>query len=371
MLFAPIAVGVLLTAVVCRAAEIPGCPDAPPDMNLVGLGDWDSKFHLIRSSADGSEQPLYAVFPEGEEPVPLLVGLHSWSLSCRASIPAVGMRAYCETNGWAFVYPNCRGPNNRPEACGSDLAVADMMDAIAWAKTQRAIDASRIYLIGSSGGGYLSLLVAARHPETFAAVAAFCPITDLARWHTESRRLEQGYYRMLEACCGGTPDTCAAEYAARSPVWFLPNARKDGPVFYIAAGIHDGHRTQTVPAGHSVRAFNALAEAKDRFTDAQIAAIEAREAAPYGLEFKGVDPLYPPEHRVHLRRTSGRVRLTLFEGGHNTVAPAGYDFVRRQRRGQAPDWTLPEASAPAGMDTGSTAGTPSLRRAGTAEAITR
>ena len=51
---------------------------------------------------------------------------------------------------------------------------------------------------------------------------------------------------------------------------------------------------------------------------------------------------------MHLRRTSGRVRLTLFEGGHNTVAPAGYDFVRRQRRGAAPDWTLPEASAPAG-----------------------
>jgi len=321
-------------------------------MNLVGLGDWDSKFHLIRSSADSSEQPLYAVFPKADRPVPLLIGLHSWSYSCRSSIPAVGMRAYCETNGWAFVYPNCRGPNDRPEACGSELAVADMMDAIAWAKTQCAIDADCLYLVGSAGGGYLSLLAAAKHPEVFAAVAVFCPITDLARWHAESMRLEQNYSSMLEACCGGTPAECAAEYDARSPVWFLPKARKGGPVFYIAAGVHDGHRTQTVPAGHSVRAFNALARAEDRFTDAQIAAIEARETAPRGLEFQGVDPFYPPERRIHLRRTSDCVRLTLFEGGHNDNMPAGYDFARRQRRGAAPDWSLPEDTVPSAGFTG-------------------
>ncbi len=345
-----------LVAQPAGADEIPGCPDAPPDMSLVGLGDWDSKFHLVKSSADGSEQPLYAVFPNASAPVPLLVGIHSWSFSCRSSNPAIGMRAYCETNGWAFVYPNCRGPNNRPEACGSELAVSDMMDAIAWARGQCPIDADRVYIIGSSGGGYLALMVAAKHPDVFAAVAAFCPITDLARWHGESTRLEQGYYKMLEACCGGTPEQCAAEYAARSPVWFLPGAAKNGPVFYIAAGVHDGHRTQTVPTGHSVCAFNALALAEDRFTDAQIAAIEARETAPRGLEFKDSDPLYPEEKRIHLRRTSGRVRLTLFEGGHNGNSAAAYDFVRRQRRGAPPDWSLPAG------ESGSTASADGITR---------
>ena len=82
-----------LVAQQAATKEIPGCPDAPSNMSLKGLGDWDTKFHLVKSSADGSEQPLYAVFPKASAPVPLLVGLHSWSFSCRASIPAVGMRA--------------------------------------------------------------------------------------------------------------------------------------------------------------------------------------------------------------------------------------------------------------------------------------
>ena len=29
-----------------------------------------------------------------------------------------------------MVYPNFRGPNNRPEACGSDFAVQDIEDAV-------------------------------------------------------------------------------------------------------------------------------------------------------------------------------------------------------------------------------------------------
>ena len=87
-------------------------------------------------------------------------------------------------------------------------------------------------------------------------------------------------------------------------------------------------------------------------TDAQIAAIEARETAPRGLEFKDSDPFYPEEKRIHLRRTSGRVRLTLFEGGHTGNSAAAFDFVSRQRRGAAPDWSLPAGgvASPASAD---------------------
>ena len=116
----------------------------PPDTgrkgrNLKGNPVWEARFRTLKSVADGTTQPFYWYDPGADEPVPLLVSLHSWGASCRWSALAVRTAAYCETNGWAFAYPNYRGPNVRPEACGSELAVQDVLDVIDWAKAVRKI----------------------------------------------------------------------------------------------------------------------------------------------------------------------------------------------------------------------------------------
>ena len=49
--------------------------------------------------------------------------------------------------------------------------------------------------------------------------------------------------------------------------------------------------------------------------------------------------------RIHFRRTSGNVRLTLFEGGHSGNNQAGFDFLSRQVRGRPADFTLPKSAA--------------------------
>ena len=64
-------------------------------------------------------------------------------------------------------------------------------------------------------------------------------------------------------------------------------------------------------------------------------------AVPEALAFKGKDPFYDAKMRVHLRRTSGCARLTIFEGGHGGNFQAGFDFLSRQRKGQPIDWSLP------------------------------
>ena len=300
----------------------------------------------VKSTLDGTDQPCYFWAPEKaeKEPVPLIVGLHTWSADYLQLNHYLTVFAYARKAGWAFVGPNFRGPNKTPQGCGSDLAVQDIVDAVNHAKAKVKIDASRVYIIGGSGGGHMTLLMLGRHPEVFAAGAAFCPISDVARWHADSLENHpgrgKGYAKMLVAACGGTPEEKPEEYRHRSPLTWLPRARAQGVPAYICTGIHDGWKG-SVPVGHSFRAFNLLADEKDRVSEDVIAQVEANQAVPAPLAFTGKDPFYGERMRIHFRRTSGCARLTIFEGGHGGNFQAGFDFLSRQRKGRPADWTLP------------------------------
>jgi len=308
--------------------------------------EWNRSLVQVKSTLDGTDQPCYFWAPDkaATEAVPLVVGLHTWSYDYRQLDTYRPVLAYAKRAGWAFVGPNFRGPNSTPQGCGSDYAVQDIVDAVNYAKARVKIDASRVYIIGGSGGGHMTLLMLGRHPEVFTAGAAFCPITDVARWHADSLEDHPGrgkeYARMLVSACGGTPAEKPEEYRHRSPLTWLARAKEARVPAYICTGIHDGWKG-SVPVGHSFRAFNLLAEAADRFTEDDIAYIEKNQAVPEAQAFKGKDPFYGPNTRVHLRRTSGCARLTIFEGGHGGNYAAGFDFLARQRKGGPIDWTLP------------------------------
>lgn len=312
---------------------------------------WDATLVEIKSSADSTMQPCWYWAPEKskKQSVPLVVGLHTWSCDYKNLNHYMTVQKEAKRRGWAFVGPNFRGPNSSPEGCGSDLAVQDIADAVEYAKRRCKIDADRVYIIGGSGGGHMTLLMLGRKPGLFAAGSAFCPITDLARWHADSLLKHpgrgKGYAKMMEQACGGKPSARPEEYAKRSPLTWLNAAKSAGTPVYIATGIHDGW-TGSVPVGHAVRGFNALCKAGDEISEEHIAAIEADRRIPAGLATeKASDPFYGEKMRIHFRRTSGNVRITLFEGGHGGNFPAGFDFMSRQRRGCAADWGLPDSAA--------------------------
>ncbi|MDO5318259.1 MAG: prolyl oligopeptidase family serine peptidase [bacterium] len=313
--------------------------------------DWDSFwskiFVRVKSSLDGTLQPCYFWAPEMAKTtaVPLVVGLHTWSADYRQVGHYRTTLDYAREKGWAMVGPNFRGPNKTPPACGGEPAVQDIVDAIEYAKAHVKIDPKRIYIIGGSGGGHMTLLMLGRHPEIFAGGAAFCPITDVARWHADSLLDHPGrgkhYAQMLEGACGGTPAERPEEYRRRSPLTWLARAKAAGVPAYIVTGIHDGWKG-SVPVGHSFRGFNALADAKDQVSEADIATIEATQQVPDALAYRGErDPFYENSHRIHFRRTSANVRFTLMEGGHGGNYPAGLDFLSRQVKGRPADFTLP------------------------------
>ena len=310
--------------------------------------EWQNRLVQVKSTLDGTDQPCYFWAPEkaSSEAVPLIVGLHTWSADYTQLDHYRAVLAYAKKSGWAFVGPNFRGPNSTPKGCGSDFAVQDIVDAVNYAKGKVKIDASRVYIIGGSGGGHMTLLMLGRHPEVFAAGSAFCPITDVARWHADSLEDHPGrgkeYAKMLESACGGKPSEKPEEYRRRSPLTWLARAKEKGVPAYICTGIHDGWKG-SVPVGHSFRAFNALAEEKDRISEDDIAYFEKNQAVPPTLASKWSDPFYGKSGRIHFRRTSGCARLTIFEGGHGGNFGAGFDFLSRQRKGKPADWSLPSA----------------------------
>ena len=310
---------------------------------------WEKILVQVKSTLDGTLQPCYFWVPEAAKTnaVPLIVGLHTWSHDYRSTSHYVAVLSYAQKRGWAMVGPNFRGPNKTPPACGGDPAVQDIVDAVNYAKAHVKIDPARVYIAGGSGGGHMTLLMLGRHPEIFTAGAAFCPITDLARWHADSLLVHPGrgkhYAKMLEGACGGTPAEKPEEYAHRSPLTWLDRARKAGVGAYIVTGIHDGWKG-SVPVGHSFRAFNALANPEDRVSEADIAAIEETQQVPAALAYDGPrDPFYSEQMRIHFRRTSANVRFTLMEGGHGGNFAAGLDFLSRQAKGQPTDFSLSSA----------------------------
>jgi poly(3-hydroxybutyrate) depolymerase len=284
----------------------------------------------IRSSVDGSDQPALLYVPSGAEPVPLLVSLHSWSAHHTAYDSYAGALKGCRERGWIFVSPEFRGPNNRPDACASDLAVQDVLDAVDYVREHARIDEKHIYILGGSGGGHMALVMAHRAPELWAAVSAWVPITDLAAWHGFCQEKGYKYAKDVELSLGGAPGDPARdkEYRKRSPLFWLAGAK--GVPIDIQTGIHDGHGGRAVPVDHSLRAFNVLAEANGhasaKLSDEDAAFLTKEARVPDHLAEERVDEP-GREHAVLFRRTAGPVRLTLFDGGHVIDVPPALEWL--------------------------------------------
>lgn len=288
----------------------------------------------IPSSLDGAPQAAILDVPAGTDPKPLLVHLHSWSSDYRTSSHFAELREACARKGWVFLSPDFRGPNQRPEACASDLAVQDVLDAVLYAFRRAAVDPARVYLTGGSGGGHMSLVLAHRAPDLWAAVSAFVPITDLAEWVRFTKEKGLRYAAMIEACAGGPPGAWQpdAELRRRSPLFHLAAAR--GVPIDIQAGIRDGH-TGSVPVSHSLLAFNALADANglpERKLDEEAIRFVTREARipPHLAAEREDEP--GRQHRVLFRRAAGPARVTLFDGGHDTDFGAALRFLEAHRK---------------------------------------
>ncbi|MDD5698445.1 MAG: prolyl oligopeptidase family serine peptidase [Victivallaceae bacterium] len=214
------------------------------------------------SSLDGSREKNLFFFPaniEKKQNVPLVVCLHTWSTD---RFNQVEILDYCKKRNWALLLPEFRGPNlvenpRAKQACASQLACQDIIDAVESVQTDYPIDRPAVFLTGGSGGGHMSLMTSAYKPEMWRAVSSWCPITDIALWH---RYYGSGndYAPHMEACCGGAPGNSPEvdyEYSKRSPMSYLTNLAK------VNLSVHHGRFDKSVPCIHTINlavALNAL-----------------------------------------------------------------------------------------------------------------
>lgn len=255
--------------------------------------------------SDGATDSAYVILPgDGvTQGRPLVMLLHSWtgdSSQRQFEIETEGAKL-----GWVMLRPNFRGPNLNPQACASDRARQDLIEAVAWMHTKYGIDLSHVFLFGASGGAHMALIMAGRHPTYWRAVSAWIPPTNLWTWRSENDHNGDGqnddYWNILRACCAPLYDD-EAEHLRRSPVTWLAGARD--VAVDIAAGVND----PTVPYHHSVDAFNVIAAANG-----------GDSPNPGGAQSY--------EREIITRRYAGASRLTIFNGVHEALVQPTIDWI--------------------------------------------
>lgn len=294
---------------------------------LVAQESEESNRHIIEvvSSVDGTRQPNYLILPKdfnkNNGPVPIVVSLHSWSFGFQQRYPE--LEDGVAQRGWIYLFPDFRGRNDKIEACASDIAKQDVIDALDWVISRYPVDKNRVYITGKSGGGFMTLAMVASYPERWSAASAWVPLSDLRAWYDFHAR--DSYGEMTRQCVGGDPADDSAigvEMDRRSPLYRLADA-KNVPLD-IAAGGHDGHDGAPIPVWHSLVAFNVIAEA---LGEPGVAAEEIDQLSRHepGLENpkesdRVVDPSFG--RRILLRRDAGESRITIFEGAHDVIPGA-------------------------------------------------
>ena len=319
--------GSSMTAIYLADLSIPTPqPPGPGRSKISFTSSYDGSLQAAYLTQPNQPQTNHSTSAESATPapdaplMPLVVSLHSWSGDLEQR--NVDLEQRVAERGWFCLQPNFRGVNEHPLACASLAAQQDILDAIDWVQQKHAIDPQRIYLTGESGGGHMTLMMAARYPERWTAASAWVGISDLAAWH--AKHAEGRYGAMVRACCGGAPGDnpqVDEQYSLRSPLTFMTSA-KDVAID-ISAGIHDGH-LGSVPIRHSLDAFNLIAEANQSpvISEQEISQLSRRDGRlnKPGKSDLGFDPTFARE--FYLRRHANRARVTIFEGGHEGIASA-------------------------------------------------
>lgn len=181
----------------------------------------------------------------------------------------------------------------------------------------------------------MAMLMAGHHPDRFTGVSAWVGISDVAGWyrfHVKDGK-PQKYAQMILKCFGNPPGESAAtdaEYRDRSPLFHLNSV--GGLAVDIFAGVNDGH-TGSVPVKQSLLAFNAIASGNSD------PIVSTREIEELWHKRKLLKPKASDQQadallgrKVYLRRVSKQSRVTIFEGGHESIPEAACEWLAGQVR---------------------------------------
>jgi pimeloyl-ACP methyl ester carboxylesterase len=289
--------------------------------------NWPGAFEEVEilSSMDGRKQQAMFLPASGDATQPLAVSLHTWSGDYRQQDPLAPL---IRERGWNYIHPDFRGSNTRPEACGSEYVIRDIEDAIRFAMENGRVDPGNIHIIGSSGGGYATLMMYMKTSLDIRSFSAWVPISNLVDWYWSCQSRGLKYAGDILMCTGSRDSVLNIEEAKRRSPFFLdtPVTRRGNSILNIYCGIHDGY-TGSVPITQSIDFYNKLVRDWKGGKKALVAPgdiIVMLSQKTFKPDFPA--PCIQPEgRRIHYRKQFRTVHLTIFEGSHEILPGAAME----------------------------------------------
>ena len=144
---------------------------------------------------------------------------------------------YAANQGYMVLAPNYRGSTGYgkefQQANLFDMGGGDLQDVLAaadWIKQTGYVDPKKLILMGSSYGGYLTMMGVTKAPELWAAGV---PIVPFVNWFTEIQN-EDPVLQQSDLATMGDPVKNKALYEDRSPINFVDQIK--APLYLLAGG---------------------------------------------------------------------------------------------------------------------------------------
>ena len=192
-------------------------------------------------ATSGGETLTLDIFRPGyvHGPLPGVLVLHGGSWQDGDRRDRIALNGYLAARDYLVFSINYRLAPKWKFPAGRD----DVLSAIAYLKVyakELNLDATRLALLGRSGGGQLALLAAytAGEPSIRGVISVAAP-TDLRyNYENPARRGLLDTRAALESYLGGTPSTADGAYFAASPINFVSAG---SPPTLLIHGLQDGH----------------------------------------------------------------------------------------------------------------------------------
>ncbi|MVZ66569.1 prolyl oligopeptidase family serine peptidase [Sphingobacterium sp. DK4209] len=280
---------------------------------------WPKETRLIeiKSTKDATVQKSYLYSSTRKTKSPLIISLHTWGGNYAQRDPLL---KYCIAADVNYLHPDFRGPNNKPEAAGSELVSQDIDDAIQWALDSLQVDMDQIHVVGVSGGGFATALSYMKSKHPIKSFHAFVGIYNLEDWYYESLGRKNAYAKDIIAITGGTANQPNFAEAKKRSVLLMstPTKQRKQASLHLYVGLHDGY-TGSVPISHSLELYNKVVLDFDKHANKALISLEdrytllKRRSSPnfsiISQGFMGRDIIYQKQYQ-------DKVKIIVFDGGH-------------------------------------------------------
>jgi esterase/lipase len=290
----------------------------------------------IVSSLDGKTQPAMFLTSSGNKPRPLVVSLHTWSGGYDQKDTLVWQ---CIEKNYNYIHPHFRGWNNNPEACGSPEAIRDIDDAISYSLKNASVDISNIHIIGSSGGGYATMLAYMNSTHNIRTFSAWVGISDLLKWYYESEGRGNNYSRDIANATNEWKNMNEEHYSLgkeeaikRSPYYMkTPVDKRKDSMLWIYSGIHDGY-TGSVPVTQSLFFYNKVVKEFDASESEALIPDQDIIELVSSRNFVNKRNNTIGNRLIHYEKSyKDKIRLVIFEGGHEMLSDIALDHISSKR----------------------------------------